>query len=57
MGNLELERTSYIGFLLGKRYVLSLPGRVFVELPRPSALRKRQMHFPFERIIWDTKVL
>jgi hypothetical protein len=28
-----------------------------VELPRPSALRKRLMHFPFEIIIWDTKVL
>jgi hypothetical protein len=26
-----------------------------VELPRPSALRKRLIHFPFE-IIWDTKV-
>jgi hypothetical protein len=26
------------------------------ELPRPSALRKRLMHFPFEIIIWDTKV-
>jgi hypothetical protein len=33
--------------------------RVFVmlvELPRPSALGKRLMHFPFEMIIWDTKV-
>jgi hypothetical protein len=35
---------------------LSLPGRVLVELPRPSALRKRLVHFPFEIIIWDTKV-
>jgi hypothetical protein len=26
------------------------------ELPRPSALRMRLMHFPFEIIIWDTKV-
>jgi hypothetical protein len=26
------------------------------ELPRPSALRTRLMHFPFEIIIWDTKV-
>jgi hypothetical protein len=25
------------------------------ELPRPSALRKRLMHFPFEIIIWNTK--
>jgi hypothetical protein len=40
----------------GKNYVLSLPGRVLVELPRPSALRKRLVHFPFEIIIWDTKV-
>jgi hypothetical protein len=39
-----------------KSYVLSLLGRVVVELPRPSALRKRLMHFPFEIIIWDTKV-
>jgi hypothetical protein len=31
-----------------KSYVLSLPGRVLVELPRPSALRKR-----LEIIIWD----
>jgi hypothetical protein len=29
--------------------------RALVELPRPSALRKRLMHFPFEIIIWDTK--
>jgi hypothetical protein len=29
---------------------------VLVELPRPSALRKRLMHFRFEIIIWDTKV-
>jgi hypothetical protein len=33
-----------------KIYVLSLPGRVLVELPRPSALRKRLMHFPFKII-------
>jgi hypothetical protein len=26
------------------------------ELPRPFALRTRLMHFPFEIIIWDTKV-
>jgi hypothetical protein len=37
-------------------YLGGLPGRVSVELPRPSALRKRLMHFPFEIIIWDTKV-
>jgi hypothetical protein len=42
--------------LKAKSYVLSLPGRVLVELPRPSALGKRLMHFPFEVIIWDTKV-
>jgi hypothetical protein len=36
-----------------KSYVLR---RVLVELPRPSALRKRPMHFPFEIIIWGTKV-
>jgi hypothetical protein len=24
--------------------------------PRPSAIRKRLMHFAFEIIIWDTKV-
>jgi hypothetical protein len=35
---------------------LRYPGRVLVELPRPSALRKRLMHLPFEIIIWDTKV-
>jgi hypothetical protein len=35
---------------------LSLSERVLVELLRPSALRKRLMHFPFEIIIWDTKV-
>jgi hypothetical protein len=39
------------GFWLSRR-----PGRVLVELPRPSALRTRLMHFPFEIIIWDTKV-
>jgi hypothetical protein len=37
-----------------KSYVLR---RVLVELPRPSALGKRIMHFPFEIIIWDTKVV
>jgi hypothetical protein len=42
--------------LKAKSYVSSLPGRVLVELPRPSVLRKRLMHFPFEIIIWDTKV-
>jgi hypothetical protein len=43
--------------LVAKSYVLSfIPGRVLVELPRPSALRKRLMHFPFEIIIRDTKV-
>jgi hypothetical protein len=26
------------------------------ELPRPYARRTRLMHFPFEIIIWDTKV-
>jgi hypothetical protein len=30
--------------------------RVYVEIPKSSALRKRLMHFPFEIIIWDTKV-
>jgi hypothetical protein len=47
---------SIIKCLKAKSYVLSLPGRVLVELPRPSALRKRLMHLPFEIIIWDTKV-
>jgi hypothetical protein len=47
---------SILKCLKEKSYVLSLPGRVLVELPRPSALRKRPMHFPFEIIIWDTKV-
>jgi hypothetical protein len=42
--------------LKAKRYVLSLAGRVLVKLPTPSALRNRLMHFPFEIIIWDTKV-
>jgi hypothetical protein len=37
--------------LKAKSYVLSLNGRVLVDLPRPSALRKRLMHFPFEIII------
>jgi hypothetical protein len=46
---------SILKCLKAKSYVLSLP-RVLVELPRPSALRKRQIHFPFEIIIWDTKV-
>jgi hypothetical protein len=50
------EGKSTSGFLKAKSYVLSLPGRVLVELPRPTALRKRLMHFPFEIIIWDTKV-
>jgi hypothetical protein len=36
-----------------KSYVLR---RVLVELPRPSAPRKRLMHFPFEMITWDSKV-
>jgi hypothetical protein len=36
-----------------KSYVLR---RVLVELPRPSTLRKRLIHFPFEIIIWDAKV-
>jgi hypothetical protein len=44
---------SILKCLKAKIYVLSLPGRVLVELPR---LRKRIMHFPFEIIIWDTKV-
>jgi hypothetical protein len=39
-----------------KSNVLSLPGRVLVELPRPSALRKWLMHLPFKIIILDTKV-
>jgi hypothetical protein len=47
---------SILKCLKEKSYVLSLPGRILVELPRPSALRKRLMHFPFEIIIWDTKV-
>jgi hypothetical protein len=48
---------SILKCLKAKSYVLSLPGRVLVELSRPySALRKRLMHFPFEIIIWDTKV-
>jgi hypothetical protein len=47
---------SILNCLKAKSDVLSLPGRVLVELPRPSALRKRLMHFPFEIIIWDTKV-
>jgi hypothetical protein len=42
---------SILKCLKAKSYVLSLPGRVLVELPRPSALRKRLMHFPFEIII------
>jgi hypothetical protein len=46
---------SILKCLKAKSDVLSLPGRVLVELPRPSALRKRLMHFPFEIIIWDTK--
>jgi hypothetical protein len=47
---------SIIKCLNANSYVLSLPGRVLVELPRPSALMKRVMHFPFEIIIWDAKV-
>jgi hypothetical protein len=47
---------SILKCLKAKSYVLSLPGRVLVELPRPSALRKRLMYFPLEIIIWDTKV-
>jgi hypothetical protein len=47
---------SIIKCLKAKGYVFSLPRRVLVELPRPSALRKRLMHFPFEIIIWDTQV-
>jgi hypothetical protein len=47
---------SILKCLKAKSYVLSLPGRVLVELPRPSALRKRLMYFPFEIIIWDNKV-
>jgi hypothetical protein len=39
-----------------KKFHFSMAVRVLVELPRPSALRKRLMHFPFEIIIWDTKV-
>jgi hypothetical protein len=40
-----------------KFYILSLLGTEGLgELPRPSALRTRLMHFPFEIIIWDTKV-
>jgi hypothetical protein len=46
---------SILKCLKAKSDVLSLPGRVLVELPRPSALRKRLMHFPFEIIIWDAK--
>jgi hypothetical protein len=47
---------SILKCLKAKIYVLSLSGRVLVELPRPSVLKKRLMHFPFEIIIWDTKV-
>jgi hypothetical protein len=47
---------SILKCLKPKSYVLSLLRRVLVELPRPSALRKRLMYFPFEIIIWDTKV-
>jgi hypothetical protein len=42
---------SILKCLKAKSYVLSLPARVLVT--RPSALRKRLMHFPFEIIIWD----
>jgi hypothetical protein len=41
---------SILKCLKAKSYVSSLPGRVLAELP------KRLMHFPFEIIIWDTKV-
>jgi hypothetical protein len=51
-----LKAKRYVLSLPGRVLVLSLPGRVLVELPRPSALRTRLMHFPFEIIIWDTKV-
>jgi hypothetical protein len=47
---------SILKCLKAKSYVFTLPVRVLVESPRPSALRKRLMHFPFEIIIWDTKV-
>jgi hypothetical protein len=48
---------SILKCLKAKSYVLSLPGWVLVEfIPRPSAFRKMLMHFPFEIIIWDTKV-
>jgi hypothetical protein len=46
---------SILKCLKAKRYVLSF-WEGLVELTRPSALRKRRMHFPFEIIIWDTKV-
>jgi hypothetical protein len=39
---------SILKCLKAKSYVLSLPGRVLVELPRPFALRTRLMHFPLK---------
>jgi hypothetical protein len=39
---------SILKCLKAKSYVLSLPGRVLVELPRPSALRKRLCIFPLK---------
>jgi hypothetical protein len=37
---------SILKCLKANSYVLSLPGRILVELPRTSALKKRLMHFP-----------
>jgi hypothetical protein len=54
--NKRLNSIERVKELNPRYHVISLPGRVLVELPRPSALRKSQMHFPFEIIIWDTKV-
>jgi hypothetical protein len=56
LGGESEGKISILKCLKAKSYVLSLPERVLVELPRPSALRKRLRHFPFEIIIWDTKV-
>jgi hypothetical protein len=48
---------SILKCLKAKSYVLSFnTWEGLGELPRPSALRTRLMHFPFEIIIWDTKV-
>jgi hypothetical protein len=44
---------SILKCLRAKNYVLSFPRRVLVELPIPSALGKRLMHFPFEIIILE----